>query len=87
MASRALRSKLPAVVAGSLVLLGATAQAQERTPLPGYTGVRVIALGVPDTFQDLKAQITRLEKSSPQSYYVVVVKSAGSGRVRRGALC
>ena len=30
------------------------------------------------------AQITRLEKSSPQSYYVVVVKSSGTGRAATG---
>ena len=36
-------------------------------------------VGVPDQYGSLAGQITRLEKASPQSYYVVVVNSTGHG--------
>ena len=35
--------------------------------------------GVPDRYQALEAQIKQLERSSPQTYYVVVVKRTGRG--------
>ena len=35
--------------------------------------------GVPDRYDGLADQIKRLERSSPQTYYVVVVKSTGPG--------
>ena len=34
---------------------------------------------VPDSYQSLKETIKQLERSSPQSYFVVVVRSAGPG--------
>ncbi len=80
MASRSFNRVLPAAFAGWLVLHAFTAMAQERPSLPKFTGAHVIVEGVPDQFDDLKSQIARLEKSSPQKYYVVVVKSAGTGR-------
>ena len=34
---------------------------------------------MPDRFQRSKSQINQLERSSPQTYYVVVVKGTGPG--------
>ena len=68
-------------VMGSLVfLVGPAIWAQQKPPIPSFTGERVIVAGVPDQYSALAGQITRLEKASPQSYYVVVVKSTGRGR-------
>ena len=64
----------------SIFLFSHSVHAQERAPIPLFTGERVIVAGVPDRYESLAAQIARLEKSSPQSYYVVVVKSSGTGR-------
>jgi hypothetical protein len=75
-----LRFGRPAVVASAVVAFCAAGRAQEQSPLPRFTGERVIVVGVPDRYQALNDQIARLEKSSPQSYYVVVIKSAGQGR-------
>src|SRR5271157_926917 len=55
------------------------AAAQERTPFPEYTGDRVYTVNVPGSYQSLKETIKQLERSSPQSYFVVVVRSAGPG--------
>ena len=62
-----------------VVLAGSTGQAaaQERTPLPEYTGDRVYVKDVPGSYQSLNETIKQLERSSPQSYFVVVVRSAG----------
>ena len=77
-----------AAVIGSLVLLiGRSAHAQQKTPIPTFTGERVIVAGVPDRYDALAGQIARLEKSSPQSYYVVVVKSTGTGSSATRGLC
>ena len=65
--------------AGLFFLSGISASAQEKTPIPSFTGERVIAADVPDRYGVIADQIKRLEKSSPQSYYVVVVKSSGTG--------
>jgi hypothetical protein len=62
-----------------LLLAVAPAGAQEATPFPPYTGDRVYVRDVPDQYQALGALIKKLERSSPQSYFVVVVKSAGTG--------
>jgi len=51
----------------------------ERTPIPEYTGDRVYIMDVPGSYQSLKETIKQLERSSPQSYLVVVVRSAGPG--------
>jgi uncharacterized membrane protein YgcG len=67
------------VIGTSVFLIGSLAQAQQKTPIPSFSGERVIVAGVPDRYDALGAQIARLEKASPQSYYVVVVKSTGTG--------
>ena len=56
-----------------------TVLAQEKTPFPALSDKRVYVAGVPDRYQSLEAQIKQLERSSPQTYYVVVVKGAGRG--------
>ncbi|MGD0043167.1 MAG: TPM domain-containing protein, partial [Isosphaeraceae bacterium] len=43
------------------------------------TGDRVYIKDVPGSYQSLKETIKQLERSSPQSYFVVVVRSAGPG--------
>src|SRR3954452_3354683 len=53
--------------------------AQEKTPIPAYTGVRVYVRDVPDDYSGLSQTIKELERSSPQSYFVVVIRSAGPG--------
>jgi uncharacterized membrane protein YgcG len=47
--------------------------------LPTLSDQRVYVAGVPDRYGGLADQIKRLERSSPQTYYVVVVKSTGPG--------
>jgi hypothetical protein len=55
------------------------ALAQEKTPFPVLSDKRLYVAGVPlDRYRALEAQINQLERSSPQTYYVVVVKGAGS---------
>lgn len=56
------------------------ARGAERTPYPAFTGNRVYVAGVSDRFDGLTDQIKRLEKTSPQTYYVAVVKSFGDGQ-------
>jgi uncharacterized membrane protein YgcG len=56
------------------------ARAQVKTSVPALTDKRVyVEKGVPDSFEGLESQIAKLERSSPQTYYVVVVKSSGTG--------
>src|SRR5260370_11200435 len=74
-----LRFVRPAVIAGLVLSVGSAAHAQEKTPFPALSDKRVYAAGVPDRYQGLAAQINRLERSSPQTYYIVVVKWSGSG--------
>ena len=64
-----------------VLLAGSTGQAvaQQKTPIPEYTGDRVYVKDVPGSYQSLKETIKQLERSSPQSYFVVVVRSAGPG--------
>ncbi len=57
----------------------ARAQHSKRRRFPRLRGERVIVVGAPDRYDSLAGQITRLEKASPQSYYVVVVNSSGHG--------
>ncbi len=71
---------------GNLFLAGAWLAApagqvfgQQKTPLPRYTGERVIVVGAPDRYDAVRTQIARLEAASPQSYHVVVVHSSGTG--------
>src|SRR5271165_4047373 len=76
------RQILVLILFTELVLLaGSTGQAaaQVRTPIPEYTGDRVYIKDVPGSYQSLKETIKQLERSSPQSYFVVVVRSAGPG--------
>ena len=76
------RQILVLILFTELVLLaGSTGQAvaQERTPIPEYTGDRVYIKDVPGSYQSLNETIKQLERSSPQSYFVVVVRSAGPG--------
>ena len=68
-----------ALIAGFFISSGTAARAQDRTPFPALSDQRVYVAGVPDRYAGLASQISRLERSSPQSYYVVVVKSTGPG--------
>jgi len=62
------------IVAG----LAGRSQAQEKSPIPEYTGDRVyVARDVPGSYQILSQAIKELERSSPQTYFVVVIRSAG----------
>jgi len=70
----------PAVIAGLVLSMGSAALAQEKTPFPPLSDQRVYVAGVPDRYDGLAGQIKRLERSSPQTYYVVVVKSTGRGQ-------
>jgi len=76
------RQILVLILFTELVLLaGSTGQAiaQERTPIPEYTGDRVYIKDVPGSYQSLNETIKQLERSSPQSYFVVVVRSVDPG--------
>ena len=76
------RQILVLILFTELVLLAGSAgqaAAQERTPIPEYTGDRVYIKDVPGSYQSLNETIKQLERSSPQSYFVVVVRSAGLG--------
>src|SRR5271157_4576344 len=57
---------------GLVLLAGSTGQAvaQERTPIPEYTGDRVYIKDVPGSYRSLNETIKQLERSSPQSYFV-----------------
>jgi hypothetical protein len=68
-----------AVIGGLILGIDPGAIAQERTPIPDFTGKRVIVAGVPDQYSAIASQIARLEKGSPQSYFVVIVNSTGEG--------
>src|SRR5208283_6161202 len=73
---------------GLIVLMGlwivaglvGRSHAQEKSPIPEYTGDRVyVAPDVPGSYQTLSQAIKELERSSPQTYFVVVVRYAGQG--------
>jgi hypothetical protein len=66
-----------ALIALGVMLAGSPSRAQDKTPVPAFNGNRVYVAGVPDRYQSLAGQIVDLEKSSRQTYYVVVVKSTG----------
>ena len=60
--------------------LAGRSHAQEKSPIPEYTGDRVyVAKDVPGSYQSLSQAIKELERSSPQTYFVVVIRSAGQG--------
>jgi uncharacterized membrane protein YgcG len=67
-------------IAFAVVCVASEAQAAERTPYPAFTGARVYLADVSERFDGLTDQIKRLEKRSPQTYYVAVVKSFGDGQ-------
>ena len=50
------------------------------SPIPEYTGERVYQTQVDGDYDSLRPDIARLEKESSQTYYVVVVRSTGSGK-------
>jgi uncharacterized membrane protein YgcG len=72
-----------AIALSTLVALLATfgwsvASAQDDpSPIPEFTGARVYVSGVRDEFDVLREDISRLERSSPQTYYVCVIRSSG----------
>ncbi len=66
-----------ALIALGVMLAGSPSRAQDKTPVPAFDGSRVYVAGVPDRYQSLAGPIADLEKSSRQTYYVVVVKSTG----------
>jgi TPM domain len=65
--------------AGLALFWCCTSLAQEKTPFPTLSDKHVYVSGVPDHYKALEAQINQLERSSPQTYYVVVVKNVGPG--------
>ena len=69
----------PSLFAGLTLSWCSLALAQEKTPFPALSDKRVYVAGVPDRYQALETQINQLERSSPQTYYVVVVKRTGRG--------
>jgi len=81
MMSNTLRFGRLVVIAALAFSLGVAARAQVKPSFPPLTGKRVyLEKGVPDSFDGLESQIAKLERSSPQTYYVVVVRSSGTGR-------
>src|SRR5262249_47862222 len=64
----------------ALGTLAIPARAQERTPIPEFTAGRIYVAGVVDRFAGLAGQVAELERSAAQTYYAVVVKSAGRGQ-------
>jgi hypothetical protein len=54
-----------------------SAAAQEMRAIPEYTGDRVYVRDMPDHFQSLNRAIKALERNSPQTYFVVIIGSAG----------
>jgi hypothetical protein len=56
------------------------AGAQTSSPIPEFTGESVYVVGVPDQYGPLREDVKRLERTSPQKYYVVVLRTAGPGR-------
>jgi TPM domain len=66
--------------AGLALSWGSISPAQERTLFPTLGKEHVYVSGVPNQYGALEAQINRLERSSPQTYYVVVVKKSGEGK-------
>lgn len=68
----------------AVVLLAPAVRAQDnRSSIPAFTGERLyVGPGVPDaeSFKPLADQLTALGNASPQSYYVVIVASTGTGQ-------
>jgi hypothetical protein len=54
----------PATAIGSLLFwVVPAAWAQQKPPIPSFTGERVIVAGVPDQYGAIAGQIARLEKA------------------------
>jgi uncharacterized membrane protein YgcG len=65
---------------GLVVALSGSVVAAPATPFPAFDGSRVVVAGVADLYTEiLEVEISRLERASPQTYYVVVVKTSGRG--------
>src|SRR5512135_1071029 len=64
----------------SVALWPRASEAQVRAPIPELTSERVYVIGVDDGYRSLRDEIARLERTSPQTYYVVILRSAGPGR-------
>ena len=75
---KSLGGEIMVPLAAVLVMAGPV-QARDRSPIPRFTGARVYTVNVEDSFSNLDTTIRKLEKASPQTYYVVVVKSFGEG--------
>ena len=73
-------ARLGKLVERSRLSWASTGLAQEKTPFPPLSDKRVYVSGVPDRYQSLAAQINQLKRSSPQTYYVVVVKEPAPAR-------
>jgi uncharacterized membrane protein YgcG len=74
-------ARVAACALGLQLWHGAEARGQDRTPIPEFTGKRVYISGIPnpDRYAGLAEEIVRLERTSPQTYYVVVIPSSGRG--------
>jgi uncharacterized membrane protein YgcG len=68
-----------ALIAAWVLGLTGTSRAQEKTPVPALSAQRLYVAGVPDRYGGLADHIKQLERSSAQTYYVVIVKSTGRG--------
>jgi hypothetical protein len=68
------------VVMAGMTIGARRAEAQGRSRIPDFSGEHVYAVDSPDQYGPLREDITRLERDSPQTYYVVVIRSAGTGR-------
>ena len=64
----------------SVALWPRASEAQVRAPIPELTSERVYVIGVDDAYRSLRDEIAQLERASPQTYYVVILRSAGPGR-------
>jgi len=72
-------STRPILATWAIFGLATLAQADPPTPLPEYTGERVYVSDVPDRYDPVRLKIRQLERSSPQTYFVVVIRTTGEG--------
>lgn len=70
-----------------VIATSSVASAKARTAYPSFTGERVYVADVPDVYDPVRAEIARLAPHSRQTYYVVVVQSAGTGNLATGGYC
>jgi hypothetical protein len=73
------RGLVPFAILSILAVSSLPAVAQVKTPIPEYTGDRVYVREVADSYSSLNRAIKELERSSPQTYFAIVVRSAGAG--------